>query len=193
MKNVIVATVCVAFSFSVYAQDNGWARVGAALDGLQQSRQDAYRRGVNEAATRAYLIESARGAHLENERLEAQMRWRIFLASMWSRIGLSQEEATAVASVYVLDNQQVAVNVRAAHERIDDLAKETWAAYRNYNYQLANQLLIAAQLSLTSTNSPTKTQSDTIRMPSYQMPSYQLPSYTPRAMQEPKPSTAKHP
>ena len=134
---------------------SGWSQAGTALGSTPQSSQDAYNRGVMQGAEQAYLLESARGAKLEADRLEAENTWKSTLATVWVALGLSKEEATSVASTYQLTNDQEAILVRVQHQELKTTVADAMAAYKSYNYQLANQLLVASYIVLQSQKSNT--------------------------------------
>lgn len=140
--------VMLFFSASPLLAQDGWSHAGAAIGGAHHSRQDAYNRGVIQGAQTAYLIESAKSARMQADILESQQKWRSLLASAWLAGGLDSDEAGAVASVYRVTNEQGAINIRVQHRGADGAVQDAWNAYRSYNYQLANQLLVGVQILL---------------------------------------------
>ena len=145
MKLTMIAALLISAAFPSFAQ-SGWSRLGEALGSTQQSRQDAYNRGAMQGLEQAYLIESVRAARRENDHIEAEAALQDALVSDWQKAGLSEQEAIAVAKVYRLTNEQDAIIIRARKEGAKATFEQAAAAYRAFNYQLANELVIAGKI-----------------------------------------------
>jgi membrane protease subunit (stomatin/prohibitin family) len=159
MKKILLCLGIFSVALPAFAQ-SGWSRAGAALGGAAQSSQDAYDRGVSQAAEQAYLLESARGAKLEADRLEAENYWKQILTTDWKQFGLASDESTTVAAVYQLTNDQQAIIVRAQHQGLKATVMDAITAYKNYNYQLADQLMVAGEILARTQNQKASTTSD---------------------------------
>jgi hypothetical protein len=105
--------------------------------------QDAYMRGqVAGAQVQASLI-AARAAGAEADRIEYENAIRSALAGVWVKSGLSQEEASAVASAYQYQPAERAIIERAKREGSKATVIAINSAYESYNYLLADQLMVA--------------------------------------------------
>jgi len=139
------ALVFVAGAASAQADNDGWRRAGSALGA---SSEEAYRRGAEQAALLAAArakVDSAAAA----ERLAVQeQRWRKSLQKTWTSYGLPAEEAAAVAAAFEIRPEQVAINARVRREGWKVGANDGIAAYKAYNYLLANQLFVATELAM---------------------------------------------
>lgn len=111
--------------------------------GNHAADQDAYMRGqVAGAQVQANLI-AARAAGAEADRLEYENTIRSALAVVWVKSGLSQEEASAVASAYQYQPAERAIIERAKREGSKATVIAINSAYESYNYLLADQLMVA--------------------------------------------------
>jgi len=129
-----------------WAQD-GYRRAGAALgQAIFGSSQEAYDREYE----RRILLEGARQdairARQEADAAELQVKAVQRLQSIWMQLGLPDEEARSVASAFTWDAQMEAIRQRAGREGYEATMDAGIKAYRDYQYPLANQLVLAAYL-----------------------------------------------
>ena len=146
MKWAIFA-LCAAMPFAAPAQNTAGGRLGSQIGqmifGNPAADQDAYMRGqVAGAQVQANLI-AARAAGAEADRLEYENTIRSALAVVWVKSGLSQEEASAVASAYQYQPAERAIIERAKREGSKATVIAINSAYESYNYLLADQLMVA--------------------------------------------------
>jgi hypothetical protein len=151
LSTAIALVISAVAASSANAQQSGWSRLGSSLGGMRQSQSDAYQQGINQGAEQAYMLESARAAHLENERFEAEQNWKSKLASLWQGSGLPPSEAASVAASFQLTNDLTPILERVKRQGMQQTVTDIWAAYHNYNYQLANELMVAAMISTSGT------------------------------------------
>lgn len=147
MKTTFLTGVLSAYMIAmpVCAQDNSAMRagqqIGRALFGAPPN-DDAYYRGMADGALTRQAMEAAARERSE----EADAATREALARTWRRAGLSENEAYAVAAAYRYDPAEEAIIERAKREGSALTYTAVANAYKNYNYLLANQLLIGALL-----------------------------------------------
>lgn len=144
MKLIVITTIAVLAAGPCIAQESGWSRAGAALGSMNQTSQDAYNRGVIQREQQEYMLESARHARLENQRIEVEATWKDRIAHTWQAMGLSQQEAISVASVYQLTGEQNAILLRVRAQGLQQSVNDALSAYKAYHYQLADQLIVAS-------------------------------------------------
>ena len=132
-------------------QNNGAARFGAILGGAQQNRDAAFYRGMQEGIARRQAEEAARTAQNDARAAEQETklhaleeRWQGVLADDWKTFGLGAPEAESIAKGYKMDESQIAITERVKRDGWKGAIKDAVTAYKAYNYQLANQLLVAA-------------------------------------------------
>lgn len=138
--------VALAAAPAAAAQES-YRRAGAALgEAIFGSSQDAYDREYE----RRILLEGARQdairARQQADAAELQVKAVQRLQSIWSQLGLPNDEARSVASSFVWDAQMEAIRQRAARDGYQATMDAGIKAYRDYQYPLANQLLLAAYL-----------------------------------------------
>jgi hypothetical protein len=124
-----------------------YRRAGSALgEAIFGSSQDAYDREYE----RRILLEGARQdairARQQADAAELQVKAIQRLQSIWSQLGLPDDEARSVASSFVWDAQMEAIRQRAARDGYQATMDAGIKAYRDYQYPLANQLVLAAYL-----------------------------------------------
>ena len=132
-------------------RNDGAARLGEVLGGARQSRDAAFSRGMMEGIARRQAEEAARAAQAdagiaeENAKLHAlEARWQTTLIEDWKMLGLDALEAESIGKSYNMDESQIAITQRVKRDGWDGAIRDAVAAYKAYNYQLANQLLVAA-------------------------------------------------
>lgn len=138
--------VALAAASPAGAQES-YRRAGAALgDAIFGSSQDAYDREYE----RRILLEGARQdairARQQADAAELQVKAIQRLQSIWSQLGLPDDEARSVASSFVWDAQMEAIRQRAARDGYQATMDAGIRAYQDYQYPLANQLVLAAYL-----------------------------------------------
>lgn len=138
--------LALAASPAASAQD-GYKRAGAALgQAIFGSGQEAYDREYE----RRILLEGARQdairARQQADAAELQVKAIQRLQSIWAQLGLPDDEAQSVASSFVWDAQMEAIRQRAARDGYQATMDAGIRAYRDYQYPLANQLVLAAYL-----------------------------------------------
>lgn len=143
-------------SAQAYGQDEPDARIsegGAALGrmigdlfqkGPSQREVDAYNDQMRRNAEAAQAYWGAREARANAQIAEYEGAARGMLAGLWQQMGLSSDEARAVAATFVLDESQAAVNARVAREGMKGGIDAAVEAYRRYDYPMANRLMLAA-------------------------------------------------
>jgi len=121
---------------------DGWSKFGEVLGGGTR-RSDAYEEGRRQQAEYSATIEEARQHQLEAESRDTNERIRANLRQSWERAGLTAAQASSIASTYKWTESQTAiidgVRSRGAATAIEPMR----TALRDYNYPLANQLMIA--------------------------------------------------
>jgi hypothetical protein len=139
--------------FAVSAQ-TGWQRLGQSLGGTGQSRHDAYTQGVIQPLEMEQALSDARAARDAEQISAIERTWRTRLVDLWLKAGLSPSEARNVALAYRLTNAQIPILQRASKDGIEPTANAAWKAYGEYNYLLANQLLVAGMILQDRANQP---------------------------------------
>jgi hypothetical protein len=82
-------------------------------------------------------------ARTEEENRRADERFQVKLAGHWEHMGLAPDEARSVAAAWRWTEQQDAITGSVRRNGLEAAARDIGAAYRSYNYLLANQLLVA--------------------------------------------------
>ena len=147
MKTVFLAGMFAVAMVAtpVSAQDNAGSRagqqIGQALFGATPN-DDAYTRGMAEGAMARQAMENA----ARDRRAEADAYTQDALVKTWQRAGFSDKEAYAIAGAYRYDPSEEAIIERARRDGSAATFAAVANAYKNYNYLLANQLLIGALL-----------------------------------------------
>lgn len=100
---------------------------------------DQLQRNYELMAAKAEAEEAA--ASLERSRNERELREQ--LVRYWLQLGLGQQEAVAVAQTFVMDETFKPVLARVERIGAQQAIEDAVAAYRRYDYKLANTLLIA--------------------------------------------------
>lgn len=127
------------------AQDySGFSDAAAALMGRKERADEVYRDRLFENLATYAAMERARSARDEAVVAEIQAGAQIQLKQYWMEIGLSEEQASTTAASYEFKAEQLAHNMRAMQDGVGPTVRAAVAAYRERNYQLANQLLLAA-------------------------------------------------
>lgn len=142
-KKVLAIVACVLLPALGVAQDkSGWEKLGSALGG-GVDREGAYLDGMRQQAETEALIAETRKLQLEAEGKARNQRIQSQLVLHWQQVGLAPDQAEAIASTYEFSSVQTAIiadiRVRGADSAINPIRK----ALDEYNYVLANQLLIA--------------------------------------------------
>jgi hypothetical protein len=119
-----------------------------ALAGVD--RDAAYREGQRQRAEIDRLeaeTELARAtadlARAEEESRRSHEQFVAMLARHWERMGLAPDEARSVAAAFEWTEQQDAITGSVRRNGLEASARDIGAAYRGYDYLLANQLLVA--------------------------------------------------
>jgi hypothetical protein len=124
----------------------GAEALGSAIAHGQNARQQQQYQRAQEEAAAAARRDELRHEYEEREQVNAL---RTALASEWKGFGLADDEAAAVANVYTYQfEQQDAVEKRIMREGWKSGVEQALAAYKAYNYQLANTLLLASRMAL---------------------------------------------
>ncbi len=138
--------VVLAVSPSASAQEvyrRAGATLGEAIFGRSQERYD------REYERRIQLESALQGAILARQQADAAELHRKAvhtLHSIWAQLGLPDDEARSVASSFEWDAQMDAIRQRAARDGYKATMDAGIRAYREYQYPLANQLVLAAYL-----------------------------------------------
>ncbi len=139
---LIIAALCAVLPFGAVAQSTPGGRLGTEIGRMlfpPPPSADDYLRAAQIQAN----MEAARAASAEADRVEYENTIRSALADAWVKSGLSQEEASAVASAYQYQQIERAIVERAKRDGSQATATAMAAAYKAYNYLLADQLMIA--------------------------------------------------
>lgn len=143
MKWIVIA-LCVLAPVSAACQDNSGARLGSSIGHMLFDRNDdrAYYEGLAQGALVRQQMESAAAANAEADRIEKDNVIRSALAKAWVKAGFAEGEAAAIASAYQYQPVEQAIVARAKRDGSKATIEAIRAAYANYNYLLADQLLI---------------------------------------------------
>ena len=144
MRNrALFPALFACFASIASAQSNdGWRKLGEALGG---GASDARHRGQMRALRDQAQILELRSLQYEEQRRGAEKYWRSRLQAVWLGYGLPAYEAQTLANSYALDfDKQMAVGARVKREGWQQGAQSAVEAYKAYNLQLANELLVAA-------------------------------------------------
>lgn len=114
----------------------------ALLERDQSAYEDQYRRTVE---TEAAFWEAVR-ARQEADALQLELQMMESLRRWWIQLGLPEEEAAAVSRSFQWNGDLDAMLVRARREGAAPTIAAAVAAYKDYRYLQANQLLVAAQI-----------------------------------------------
>lgn len=126
-------------------RNDGWGQLGEAIFGSKQREKEAYERGVRQALAREQLMADAIQARQDAEIVRIENAARERLTKFWAASGLSEQEASSIASEFRIEIKQISISARAQREGIEKTLVKAFRAYENYDYLLANQLLIAAE------------------------------------------------
>lgn len=144
---LVIAALCAVLSFGASAQNTAAGRlglqIGQAIFGNPAADQDAYMRGQMVGAQVRANMEAALAASAEADRVEYENTIRSALTGVWAKSGLSQEEASSVASAYRYQQAERAIIERAKREGSKATIIAINSAYESYNYLLADQLMVA--------------------------------------------------
>lgn len=132
-------------SSGAHAQaSDGWRALGEMLGGRKAQDQRAYQEGYREGVELEAAKWEAIRARQQADDAELQLSIILALEKAWRSFGLGAEEARAVALTFEFTTDQVALNARALRDGSTATREAAIAAYRDYRYLLANQLLLAA-------------------------------------------------
>lgn len=123
---------------------NAGAALGEILFGGKRRSQAAYEDEKRRIMEPRLAQQRAAADQAEAELAAVEEETRGNLEDIWQALGLDAEESKAVASAYKLDESQAAINARAKREGWESARDAAIRAYKDYNYQLANQLLVAS-------------------------------------------------
>jgi hypothetical protein len=116
----------------------GVDREGAYIEGLRMraelDRVEAETELARSTADLARTEEESRRSHEE---------FVAMLARDWERMGLPVDEARSIAATFQWTEQQDAITGSVRRNGLEATVRDIGAAYRAYNYLLANQLLVA--------------------------------------------------
>ncbi|MGA0588839.1 hypothetical protein ACO2Q2_17200 [Dyella sp. KRB-257] len=144
-----IVGACFVLSAASHAQSNGWSRLGAALGGQgKMDAQEAYRRAYMQGLETRALTEELKNDRLQNDLAERQADLQEEVYKTWLSAGLSNQEALALANAYRLQPTLSAIIIRARREGAKSTFEHAVQAYQNYNYQLADELVIAGNVAL---------------------------------------------
>jgi hypothetical protein len=159
---------CVVVAVSTQAV--GQSRLVDAIAGVD--RDAAYREGqlqraeLDRAEAETELARAtAELARADEEGRRSHEEFVATLARHWERMGLAPDEARSVAMAFEWTQQQDAISDGVRRNGLEATARDIGAAYRAYNYLLANQLLVAYLTVYTETrsNESSPSSSDTRR------------------------------
>ncbi|MGE7136006.1 hypothetical protein ACQKIE_00035 [Luteibacter sp. NPDC031894] len=102
--------------------------------------------GALQEAELQNAILSARANRAELQAIEAQAWWQDTLSKIWVASGLDGSEATHLAASYRISAEQAPILDRARRDGVETTIQAAHKAYQEYNYQLANQLMVAAYI-----------------------------------------------
>lgn len=139
----VVAALAVAPASAMQQDGEAMRRLGESIGRLAVGRSngDAY----NDQMMR----------NLERQKLQAEeysRQWderaRVTLSAAWEQLGLPKEEARQLASAFVFDSTVAPIMARVKRDGAQGAVTEAVAAYRRYDYKLANTLLLCALYSV---------------------------------------------
>lgn len=139
------AALCVA-SVPCVAQNNNAYRAGQSLGDLLFHRQSnsAYYNTLMQGLELRNQMYEAQQAKAQADAAEQLLRIRRGLAQQWERLGLPQEQATAIAQAFAPSDSDDAVFMSVRGETASQIGADIRAALAMRRYQLANQLLLGA-------------------------------------------------
>jgi hypothetical protein len=133
---------------------NGWSRAGANMFGSPQRANDAFYQGMMQGIAARQAMEAAQRAQVEAADAQItrdiESNWRIALTREWKAYGLNDEEAHAVANNYKFIDSQIAITEHVKSKGWQSGLHDAIAAYKAYNYLLADQLIVAAYMASNS-------------------------------------------
>jgi hypothetical protein len=147
---VLTATPVGQVSAQLFGQDKpqvgpGWGQLGEMMaGGLRRDEQRAYEEQLRRNYETMADIERIRAAESERDLLRVQDETRQVLAGLWVQAGIPASEAASVAAAFTLNEQQAAFNARALREGPKATLDAALRAYNDYQYLMANQLMVAA-------------------------------------------------
>ncbi|MBX3713262.1 MAG: hypothetical protein KF800_14980 [Lysobacter sp.] len=124
---------------------DGARRLGEAIFGAEERKRHAYNEGLRQAAERENAISNAMEARARAEIIRMENAARERLKTFWMSTGLTEQEAISVASEFRIEEKQISINIRAQRDGIEKTLVRALRAYENYDYLLANQMLIGAE------------------------------------------------
>lgn len=140
----------VAATAPVWAQSRAYQDGQALGETLTRRAQGGYDQAMQVEASRQGALRARQDADLSDLNLKAFSR----LHSIWLQLGLPDDEARSVAATFQWDAQMNAIRQRAARDGYAATMDAGLKAYRDYQYPLANQLLLAAYLLPVETEAP---------------------------------------
>ena len=115
----------------------GVDRAAAHREGQQRADLELARANPEPARATAEL------ARTEEENRRTDEGFRTALASHWERLGLSPDEARSVAAAWQWTGQEEAIMDSIRRNGLEATTRDIGTAYRDHNYLLADQLLLA--------------------------------------------------
>lgn len=153
MRVLAVAFCVVALCAPPASAQNGfWSR---AL-GVDEARERGYQQGLRELRQLAEIeaLNAQRELlYQQTKRMEAQWelneQFKEILIVLWRTAGLSHAEAESITSGFVVVAHELPAMAGTVRRKgVEAAAQEIWAALDAYDYQFANQLLLAVQLAV---------------------------------------------
>lgn len=155
---IILFAACVAIVAPLAANAQGYSgfrALGEMLGGRKARDEAVYQEAYGKQMELQTAKYEAEAAYYRRLNQEADMRTRADLGKIWVQFGLSESEAASVASTYVFEESQPAINERAAREGWEPTVAAAVRAYKEYQYPLANQLLVAGMLAFAASKDQT--------------------------------------
>lgn len=146
----LLASALTAFPLSASAQSAAYEAGRRLGESLARGSDEAYQRGLERQLDTEIARLNARNAYLEEQIRGIQEGWKPILEKTWIGLGVPQDEAKSIASTFKLEDAQIAINERVNNQGWRSGIDAAIQAYRRFDYQLGNQLLVAANLAMTS-------------------------------------------
>lgn len=119
-----------------------------ATRGMTPHQVEIFMRSAQQGAAMRAIDDRRRAEQAQADAEARAMAVKRVIASEWHGLGLDENEAWAAANVYEWTPAQDAINERIKREGWESGLRQAQAAYKAFNYQLADQLIIATKLAL---------------------------------------------
>ena len=143
MRYTCLVALMVIYGTAVADENDGWFKLGEALAGGTQAERDAAylegrRLGEEIRARQAKMALREAETNYQHQ----MSRIQVGLQQNWELVGYSSEEAQEIAYAYRDSQEEGAVFSRVRHRTDEQIGADIREALEDYDFLLANQLLL---------------------------------------------------